>query len=184
MRALRAEPVVFLWAALLLLTVPLRWLLAGVLAMAVHECFHFAVLRMLGGQAWGLQLGPRGMVMETGFLTPGRELVCALAGPLGSFSLLLLGPLFPRTAFCALVQGLYNLLPLYPLDGGRILASLARLLGVEWILPGIQKGCTVLLFLLALAGMLWLRLGLLPILGVIALFLGKRPCKPGPHGVQ
>ncbi len=179
-----AEPLVFLWGALLLLTVPLPWLLAAGLAMAVHEACHYAAIRLLGGQARGFRLGPRGALMETSALTPGRELLCALAGPGGSMALGLLLPVLPRTALCGILQGCYNLLPLFPLDGGRILRCLGTLTGWERAAAWVERCLLLLLCLLALAAALWLRLGLLPILGVAALFLGKIPCKPGPLGVQ
>lgn len=53
-----------------------------------------------------------------------KEALCALAGPVGSFSVVLLAEYFPEAALFGLVQGLYNLLPVYPLDGGRILRCL------------------------------------------------------------
>ena len=109
-----------LWA-FLLLVLPLGMILASVGAALIHEGFHWLTIRLIGGRVLGLFIGAGGMVMETMPMTPGKELLCAIAGPVGS---LLLGCLYhwmPLLALCGLVQGLFNLLPIYPLDGGRAL---------------------------------------------------------------
>ena len=110
--------------------------------------------------------------METSPMTPGREALCALAGPLGSFLLLLLARHFPEAAVCGIVQGGYNLIPIYPLDGGRILRCL---------LP--EKICrwTEIIFL----AVLFLFMGIIsPKFAIILLFTlsiflirGKLTCK-------
>ena len=114
------DHVYFIWAFLLLL-LPLQWVLALVLAVLVHECFHLVALTVQGGRVLSVRIGSGGIQMETDYLSPGKELVCALAGPVGSAVLLLLASWFPRIAICGMIHCLYNLLPLFPLDGGRIL---------------------------------------------------------------
>ena len=118
--------------ALTLLVLPLPWVAAAVLAAAVHELCHYLAIAALGGQVGRIAVGSGGAAMELGCLSPVRELLAAAAGPVGSLSLMLMGRFFPRLALCGLVQGLFNLLPIYPLDGGRILRSSG-----EYLLDGL-----------------------------------------------
>lgn len=111
----------FVFLAALVLVLPLQWVGAVILAAMVHETCHGAVVCLVGGRIQCICVGGRGIVMKTQPLSGIREVVCALAGPIGSFSLLLLVKWLPRTAICGLVHGLYNMLPLLPMDGGRVL---------------------------------------------------------------
>ena len=58
-------------------------------------------------------------------MTRMQEVSCPSAGPLVSLTLCLLSRWMPILGLCALVQGLFNLLPVYPMDGGRILQAIA-----------------------------------------------------------
>lgn len=117
----RLDPKMYILLALLLLTLPLPWLLAAVTAALFHELCHLAAVRLAGGRVTGLTIGPGGAVME-GQLPPGVGAGLAiLAGPAGSLTLLALCHVCPRIALCAGIQGLFNLLPLPWLDGGRAL---------------------------------------------------------------
>jgi len=170
-----------LWA-LCLLILPLRWATGAFLAVLVHEEAHLASVYLLGGQVFSINLRCHGAIMEASSMPPGKEALCALAGPAGSFLLVLLAEYFPEAAVCALVQGAYNLLPVYPLDGGRILRSL---------FPNAIYRALEAFFLVLLVGFsLWLsiyhaKLGILLLLiGSIPVIRGKIACKESKLAVQ
>lgn len=97
------------------------------LAAAAHEGGHLLVLHLSGGRLHRLTLTACGAVLHCA-LPPGRcarAAVC-LAGPAASFALTAAaGPAgWLRLAGASALLGLFNLLPLPPLDGGMALAHL------------------------------------------------------------
>jgi len=114
-------------AALYVLLLPMPWLLAGLMAAIFHELCHYGMIRLCGGQVSELRIGAGGAVMETDLLSSGKECLCALAGPVGGVLLVLAGRWIPRIAVCAAAQTVFNLLPLFPLDGGRAIRSLLKI---------------------------------------------------------
>lgn len=120
----RVEPQVYLLAALLLLLLPLRWLLAAVFSAVFHELCHILVLLLLKGRIYRIRIGWNGCVIEGDSLGQLQQFFSILAGPMGSLLLVGLCRVAPRIAICGFIQGLYNLLPLMPLDGGRLLQIL------------------------------------------------------------
>lgn len=93
-----------------------------VIATSVHELGHIAAVLLSGGNIQSIKLSLQGAVLETQFLSDLQEAACAIAGPLAGLSLILYRRFSPWLAFWGLAQSLFNLLPLYPLDGGRALA--------------------------------------------------------------
>ena len=117
--------------------------------------------------------------MECALMNPGRETACILAGPCGSLLLMCFAVWFPRTAVCGFIHGLYNLIPVYPLDGGRALRTVTfGLLSPEWaecICAIAAHTVKMLAVVFALVGTFALDLGLIPVMiaGVL-LFHMKR----------
>ena len=163
--------------AMAILVLPIQWILAAIIAAAFHEMCHIAAVYLCGGKISGLRIGGNGAVMDIHAMSRGKELFCALAGPLGGLLLLLFARWIPRTAVCAAFHSLYNLLPIYPLDGGRALRCCA-----ERILPlkadrfcdCVEKGCLILIGLLAVYAAVFLKLGLMPVLLAAVLYLKVR----------
>ena len=117
--------------AMMLLILPLKWLLAAGVAAMYHELCHIIAIRLCRGNIYKFSLSSDGASLAVSSLSPAKELICALAGPMGGLCLLFFARWIPRIAVCAAFQSLYNLLPIYPLDGGRVLWCSATGLMVE-----------------------------------------------------
>ena len=89
-------------------------------AMAVHELAHVVMMLACGGQVRRLTLRFADLQIAASGLGYRQELLSALAGPLVN---LICGAAFcmqrPSFAAYSLMLGIYNLLPVWPLDGGR-----------------------------------------------------------------
>ena len=178
------------WALLglawLLRIFPLRWLLAAFAAAALHEAGHYCAVYLLGGRVRQLTLGGTGAVMACENLSPGREILCILAGPATGFALLGLLRCFPRLAICGLVTGAYNLLPIAPLDGARALEHLAAIvfspIAARRISFAAEAACLAVLLAAAVAAW-WLHLGLAPLCFVLFMLLrAKNSLQIGAKG--
>lgn len=117
----------------------------------VHEASHAGVARIYGIPTRDITLFAFGGVsrMENTGVTPGQQAQIAAAGPLASFAIAAISALvahlapWPTLAQIAgylavmnLALGIFNLLPSYPLDGGRIVHALV------WKLRGSRTKAT------------------------------------------
>ena len=189
--SVRADPAAYVTAALLLLTVPVEWLAAAVCAAIFHEACHIAVILLCGGRIGTISVGVGGTEIVTDLDGGIKEFVSAMAGPVGSFLLTGVCRIFPKLAICGCIQGLFNLLPVFPMDGGRmvqrILVSLwpENLRMIQIWMNGIS---IVLFFGFSVAGTWIWKLGNWPLVCFALFFLKtvfrKRPCKEHRFRVQ
>lgn len=186
------KPEYYILFAFSLLLIPFKWIFAWMIASIFHELCHYVALRLCGCRLFRIQVGVNGTVMDADLFGNTKEILCALSGPVGSFMLILTGRLFPRLAVCGFFQCTYNLIPIYPMDGGRALRSfLHKLLSEQRSLQiekWIENIVLILYLLLGLYASLCLKLGFIPIIFAVILIMknkkGKCTCKEGPLGVK
>lgn len=129
----------------------------------LHELGHITAIRLLGGRLHGFSGGGQGFALAVNGLSYKAELWVALAGPAVNLLLALLFWLWGSAFYCFanLALAAMNLLPILPLDGGRVLRAVLSL----YLPPHRQRlvlqitGPAFLLPLLALAFWQFLRSG-------------------------
>jgi Zn-dependent protease len=154
----------------------------------VHEFGHALACRSVGGKAESIMLWPLGGVaFVSPPMRPGALLWSIFAGPLVNIILLPITILLLMWSASANVSGdvhryllaltwmngallLFNILPIYPLDGGQILQALL------WYVIGYVRSLKVVsvIGLIGAGGLILLaaRLGLGPMTYIIAMFIG------------
>lgn len=189
---IEVKPELYIGIALGLLFLPVQWVGAWLLASVVHELFHYIVIRLCRVPVFRLQIGIGGVLMHTAAMSAWQELLCAIAGPISGFLLFFIAKYYPALAICGCVQSVYNLLPLFPMDGGRVLKSALYLLfrapfAVK-LFNILQKIVLGILAVLALYMSFKLLLGPLPLLFLLLLLWKngtiKFPCIAGTKAVQ
>ena len=93
-------------------------------AAAAHEAGHLIALYLAGAEVRAIRLDAFDAKITA--VSPGyrEEIICALAGPGASVALCLAArKMFPSCAAISLILGIFNVLPVYPLDGGRALRA-------------------------------------------------------------
>jgi len=107
------------------------------LPVAAHELSHVLALYLLGQRINGISADARGLCIRyVGYCSPAGHILAALAGPLGGAVYALFGftdiEWLRQSAGLSLLLTAFNLLPLLPLDGGRVFSILCTMaLGEE-----------------------------------------------------
>lgn len=165
------------------------------LACAVHELGHYAAVKLTGGHLEAFELtavGGRFSLRNGARQSYLHEFLVLLAGPGANFAAagLALAVSGGQALLCAGFQvaiGLFNLLPIYPLDGGRLFE-----LGLEYWFPAFDaegfsrmSSLVLCLLLLGLGGLVFTRSGGNFTLALVAAWLladllrWKKVAKPG-----
>lgn len=180
---IRADATVFVWLALGVLMLPLSWLFAAAAAAVFHELGHLSAAKWRKVLYHGMSVGPGGMVMHMGNMSAMDVLLVSAAGPGASLLLFSLLHVWPQVAVCGMVQGLYNLMPIYPLDGGRILHAL-----IGDTANSVEKVFVFIALAVGIIGAIRTELGisalLLALLVCFRAIQRKFPCKEALIGVQ
>lgn len=174
------EPGLLIGLAAAILLVPISWLGAWGIAVAIHELGHFCALRICTKGIYEVNFSSRGIKLYTDDL--GKvEGICALAGPVASLMVSMTWIPFPKLRICAFVQAVYNLLPVYPLDGGRILkwffTYALKLRNCEWIFQLVTIGMIVVVFYAIILLVHRYSLGISPLILPLHLFVKYRSTK-------
>jgi stage IV sporulation protein FB len=123
----------------------LLWVPILLVSVLFHELAHAAAIGALGfgpSQIWLTGMG--GVTVNERKARPWQDMVISIAGPLASFLLALvcylawhrlpvtqrdpmLAALFPRMVQANVGWGIFNVLPIYPMDGGKTARHLLRI---------------------------------------------------------
>lgn len=158
-------PCFALFLAFLLCLDPADLCLPFLLAAALHELGHLLCMRLLCVPVHRLQIGLTGAILSTGVMGREQEWKVAVAGPLVN---LLCCLLFREQKFTCMnvLLACFNLLPVWPLDGGRILLACCPVCGEQ-----ISRIVSILLFCCGCALTAVCHLGLWPLLLLTVLLI-------------
>ena len=178
-------PSVYIGLCVGLLLFPIGWLLAWFTAASIHELGHMIALRIFHIPITSMKINLNGAYIETAYIPPNQEWICALAGPMLGLSCLMLTSSFPLIAIFGFVQSIYNLLPFPNYDGGRALMILLELFFSTSVAIKVYKTIVFIfaVILIVLGFYLWVGLDLgimcilICLLPVIKSCQIKTPCK-------
>lgn len=154
------------------------------LAVVIHELGHYFAVLLCGGKVLSLSAIPGGVDMVVSPMNKGQRFLCILCGPFLGITPVLFRNYFPELAVFSFLLTIYNLIPVRPLDGGRLLELfigeyekpfriLERL--IMWVIVALCIGLSMIY-----------HLGVLPMVVAAELVMKNRKmtCKRGAGAVQ
>lgn len=121
MKKIDISPLLIAAVCVLAYCMPPRIVFPFLLAASIHEASHIIVCKLHHVELQSFSLGLGGAELNAAFRNDRQELICVAAGPLSNLLCVLLFFRAPCFALFSLLLGIYNLLPLSSLDGGRLL---------------------------------------------------------------
>ena len=169
------NPYFYIYITVLLFFVPLPWMVAWAISVIIHEFGHFLAVNICGQKVHTLKFGIAGAEMGCDDLSFMQKIFCILSGPFFGLIPVLFQRFIPRISFCCWLLTIYNLLPIYPLDGGKVLyiilnKNLYKILQIIF--------CCIMMGISIYAAV-FMGLGILPVAITLGLWRKSRniPCK-------
>lgn len=136
--------------------------IAILIAVLVHELSHVVAIYAVGKKITGFSLELSGLKIEySGLGCCKADLIAAISGPVGglvyAYFAIKLCEVLALSAKFSMIYSCFNLLPVYPLDGGRAMLFLLGEMSGEYAALAIcEKTSKVIVAIIVIAGMiLW-----------------------------
>ena len=169
--------VFYIGLALSFVLIPIRWVFAWFVASFVHELCHLIALRIFRCDVKTIRFGIFGAVITGAPMSDFPAIICSLAGPIGSFLLCFLSRWIPRIAVCGLIQCVYNLIPIQPLDGSKILERILSMCfseNVKKLITMIVRYIVFICLIISCVILCRTSLGLIPLFAVVMVIVSCR----------
>lgn len=140
------DPGAAMLLGLLIFTLRPQEMTALLTAAAVHEIGHWTCLKWMHVPVYGFTVAISGPVLHCGEASNCfGQMAAALSGPVAGIALwAALRAVWPMCAGLSLFLSLVNLLPIYPLDGGRAIRAVVRREGFLFCF-GLASACAAVL---------------------------------------
>ena len=179
---------VLLWI-LSLMIFPMKFVIAWIITVMIHELGHLLSIQLLGIQIHGITFEFTGIRIRTEPMIPLHEIITAAAGPAFGVVLILLSYHAPLIKGLAIIQTCCNMIPIYPIDGGRVVDGILALVFDENIAANISYMlkifCVGILIVISLFSVASYGFGAwIMLIGIIFLLKRKLSCKHGRQEIQ
>ena len=127
---IRIDLKIFIFLIIFYFTNQIRMYLIIMMFSILHEMGHIMAGLILKMKLEKIELMPFGLSVSffKGITTNIKEIFVALAGPIMSLALAIIGSEFEVIVYSNILICLFNLIPLYPLDGGRIIKGILHII--------------------------------------------------------